>query len=238
MYRQIGFLVNVGDPKETTNDELREFINLDTPASDKQFILLVNKGKEGWNCRSLFGVALYRKPKSKIFVLQASMRCLRQIGEGQRTGHIYLSAENAQILDDELQQNFRVSVEEIHNVGIEKQNYQVRVNRPPVKVTLKRVQKMHQLLEKPPQNGLSLELDQVDTEKYRIKREEYEGSPRFTAVCHGRYDRIQGKARLQSVNAVCGDRSLSESVSSTNRGHPDEYTGGDGRYPSACKRVQ
>lgn len=168
-------LVNVGDPKETTNDELREFINLDTPASDKQFILLVNKGKEGWNCRSLFGVALYRKPKSKIFVLQASMRCLRQIGEGQQTGHIYLSEENAQILDDELQQNFRVSVEEIHNVGIEKQNYQVRVNTPPVKVTLKRVRKMHQLLEKPPQNGLSLGLEQVDTEKYRIRREEYEG---------------------------------------------------------------
>ena len=168
-------LVNVGDPKETTNDELREFINLDTPTSDKQFILLVNKGKEGWNCRSLFGVALYRKPKSKIFVLQASMRCLRQIGEGQQTGHIYLSAENAQILDDELQQNFRVSVEEIHNVGIEKQNYQVRVNRPPVKVTLKRVRKMHQLLEKPPQDGLSLELDQVDTERYLIIHGERDG---------------------------------------------------------------
>ena len=168
-------LVNVGDPKLTTNDELREFINLDTPASDKQFILLVDKGKEGWNCRSLFGVALYRKPKSKIFVLQASMRCLRQIGEGQQTGHIYLSEENAQILDDELQQNFRVSVEEIHNIGVEKKNYQVRVNRPPVKVTLKRVRKMHQLLEKQPQKGLSLGLDQVDTDKYRIIHDERDG---------------------------------------------------------------
>ncbi|MBI1926208.1 DEAD/DEAH box helicase family protein, partial [Candidatus Poribacteria bacterium] len=64
-------LVNVGDEKLTSNDELREFINLDTRTSEKQFILLVNKGREGWNCRSLFGVALYRKPQSKIFVLQA-----------------------------------------------------------------------------------------------------------------------------------------------------------------------
>ena len=87
-------LVNVGDDKITTNDELREFNNLDTSGSEKQFILLVNKGKEGWNCRSLFGVALYRKPRSKIFVLQASMRCLRQIGVGQQTGHIYLSEDN------------------------------------------------------------------------------------------------------------------------------------------------
>ena len=168
-------LVNVGDPKLTTNDELREFINLDTPASEKQFILLVNKGKEGWNCRSLFGVGLYRKPKSKIFVLQASMRCLRQIGAGQQTGHIYLSAENTQILDDELQQNFRVSLDEIRNVGAEKRDYEVRVNKPPVKVTLQRVRKMHQLVKKQPQRGLYLELDQVDTEKYHIEYERREG---------------------------------------------------------------
>ena len=167
-------LVNVGDPKLTSNDELREFINLDTPASEKQFILLVNKGKEGWNCRSLFGVALYRKPKSKIFVLQASMRCLRQIGSGQQTGHVYLSEENAEILNDELQQNFRVSIEEIHNIGVEKVDYEVRVKKPPVTVTLMRIRKTHTLVEKQPQNGLCLELDQADTEKYRIIHRESE----------------------------------------------------------------
>lgn len=168
-------LVNVGDPKLTSNDELREFINLDTPKSEKQFILLVNKGKEGWNCRSLFGVGLYRKPRSKIFVLQASMRCLRQIGEGQQTGHIYLSKKNTEILDDELQQNFRVSLEEVRNIGVEKRDYKVRVNTPPVKVTLQRVRRMYQLVEKPPQDGLCLELDQADTEKYRIEYEQREG---------------------------------------------------------------
>ena len=168
-------LVNVGDPKITTNDELREFNTLDTPASEKQFILLVNKGREGWNCRSLFGVALYRKPKSKIFVLQASMRCLRKIGSGQQTGHVYLSAENTQILDDELQQNFRVSLEEIRDVGVEKRDYQVRVNAPPVKVTLKRIHKTHQLIEKQPQKGLCLGLNQADIEPYRLRYERHEG---------------------------------------------------------------
>ena len=110
-------LVNVGDDKLTSNDDLREFINLDSHTSEKQFILLVNKGKEGWNCRSLFGVALYREPRSKIFVLQASMRCLRQIGDGQQSGHIYLSEENTQILDKELRQNFRVSLEKIRKTA-------------------------------------------------------------------------------------------------------------------------
>jgi hypothetical protein len=87
-------LVNVGDKKLTSNDEIREFNRLDTLASEKQFILLVNKGREGWNCRSLFGVALYRQPRSKIFVLQATMRCLRSIGEGQQIGNVYLSEDN------------------------------------------------------------------------------------------------------------------------------------------------
>ena len=168
-------LVNVGDDKLTTNDDLREFVNLDTPASEKQFILLVNKGKEGWNCRSLFGVALYRKPKSKIFVLQASMRCLRQIGEGQQTGHIYLSAENTEILNDELRQNFRVALEDMRKLGAEKADYEVRVNAPPVKVSLKRIRKTHELIEKQPQQGLCLQLDQVDTEKYRLRYEKHEG---------------------------------------------------------------
>ena len=167
-------LVNVGDNRVTSNDELREFVNLDTPASEKQFILLVNKGKEGWNCRSLFGVALYRKPKSKIFVLQASMRCLREIGEGQQTGHIYLSEENTQILSDELRQNFRVSVDDISYVDPEKVDYEVRVKKQ-VKVTLKRIQRLHRLVTKQPQNPLHLELDQAPRENYHLILTEHEG---------------------------------------------------------------
>src|SRR5690606_11130589 len=82
-------LINVGDAKHTTDDDIREFNRLDSPNSEKQFILLVNKGREGWNCRSLFSVALYREPKSKVFILQATMRCLRAIGDRQHVGHIY-----------------------------------------------------------------------------------------------------------------------------------------------------
>lgn len=62
-------LVNVGDEKITKSEDIRDFNNLDiagTAGSKKQFILLVNKGREGWNCRSLFSVALFRSPKSKV----------------------------------------------------------------------------------------------------------------------------------------------------------------------------
>lgn len=160
-------LVNVGDEKLTTNDDIREFNKLDTPESKKQFILLVNKGREGWNCRSLFGVALYREPKSKIFVLQATMRCLRAIGDGQQTGHIYLGQENLEILNNELEQNFRISTQELMEAGKEKLNVEVRPLPPPIKIKLKRVHKSYQLKEKKLADDVDLGLDKLDLEKYR-----------------------------------------------------------------------
>lgn len=168
-------LVNVGDPKLTSNDDIREFRNLDKPDSTKQFILLVNKGREGWNCRSLFGVALYRKPKSKIFVLQASMRCLRSIGEAQRTGHVYLSDENIQILEEELAQNFRLSVEQLVQSGAESKRVTTRVKVPVEQVKLTRVRKLFQMHEKHLTERVNLDLANADTEKYRLLHTQHEG---------------------------------------------------------------
>jgi len=170
-------LVNVGDPKLTSNDEIREFNRLDSPTSEKQYILLVNKGREGWNCRSLFGVALFRQPKSKIFVLQATMRCLRSVGQGQQTGHIYLSKENVTILEDELQQNFRVTVDEIEGVARDRQQYHVHVNAPPPKITLKRVRHLYQMREKTPPHGVEIGLNTIDRERYKIVHELFTGLP-------------------------------------------------------------
>lgn len=162
-------LVNVGDAKLTTNDDIREFINLDRPDSNKQFILLVNKGKEGWNCRSLFGVGLYRQPKSKIFVLQATMRCLRSITEAQQTGRVYLSEDNMKILEDELQENFRLTIEDLNKTSQESQSVQVRPVEPPRKVKFKRISKLYKVIEKknPVKDGLNYST--IDPERYKIK---------------------------------------------------------------------
>ncbi len=161
-------LINVGDEKLTTNDEIREFIHLDSSHSTKQFILLVNKGREGWNCRSLFGVALFREPKSKIFILQATMRCLRSIGTAQQTGQVYLTAENRQILEDELQQNFHMSVDDLTSKGQEKNIYKVKVVPPPVKIKLQRIRRHFEMKDKNLNKGFSLELEKADTSIYRM----------------------------------------------------------------------
>ena len=183
-------LVNVGDEKLTTNDDIREFNRLDTEGSEKQFILLVNKGREGWNCRSLFGVGLFREPKSKVFVLQATMRCLRAIGEAQHTGHVFLSDDNLNTLNDELQQNFRISVDDLQKTGSDKERVEVRVVLPPVKIKLVRVRKQYQMREKQPVPGQQLVPERAEREawntlieKYRLIETQQEG---LTAADSGR----------------------------------------------------
>lgn len=166
-------LVNVGDSNITTNDDIREFNRLDTESSEKQFILLVNKGREGWNCRSLFGVGLFREPKSKIFVLQATMRCLRAIGEAQHTGHVFLSDDNLNTLNDELQQNFRISADELQKVGKDKERVEVRVVEPAVKIKLVRVRKLYQMRERQLVKGQELMPERSSREKWNELIEKY-----------------------------------------------------------------
>jgi len=166
-------LVNVGDEKLTTNDDIREFNRLDTEASEKQFILLVNKGREGWNCRSLFGVGLFREPKSRVFVLQATMRCLRSVGQAQHTGHVFLSNSNLEILNDELQQNFRISADELQKTASDKERVEIRVVEPPVKIKLVRVRKQYEMREKRLSPGQALGLDRSNKEAWSALVEKY-----------------------------------------------------------------
>lgn len=168
-------LVNVGDTKLTTNSDIREFNRLDTSQSDKQIILLVNKGKEGWNCRSLFGVAMYRSPKSRVFVLQASMRCLRAIGEVQETANVYLSEENKRILDEELQENFHINVEQLQGAGSKHKPYKVRIVPPIRDLKLKRIRRTYELAEKQIVDGVDLNFAKLDVTRYKLIHVEREG---------------------------------------------------------------
>ena len=104
------------------------------------------EGREGWNCRSLFGVAMYRSPKSKVFVLQATMRCLRQITDEQQEATVFLSKENEEILNDELQKNYNMVISELKpSSEKEKRRYRVRVMPPEVKIPLNRIRHRYRI---------------------------------------------------------------------------------------------
>jgi len=128
----------------------------------------VNKGKEGWNCRSLFSVALHREPKSKVFVLQATMRCLRAIGDIQETARVFLSEECETILRNELEQNFKLTLEDLTRAGDDNTDViEVRPVPPPVKIKIIRVQNRFELREKTAKKPL-LQLKEAPTDQYRI----------------------------------------------------------------------
>lgn len=165
-------LVNVGDTKYTKDEDIRNFNNLDvlgTEGSKKQIILLVGKGKEGWNCRSLFGVALYRKPRSTIFVLQATMRCLRQITDVQQEGNVYLSKENLDILSKELDRNFKLSIIDITNAGTDKIVVDVRIVPPMRTISLAEIKHHYNLIKLNNNKPINFNLELLDIEKYKSR---------------------------------------------------------------------
>lgn len=96
--------------------EVEAFGRLNDPASPHRIILLVDKGTEGWNCPSLFACALARRiQRSNNFVLQASTRCLREVPGNTQKASIYLSDQNADILDRQLRDTYRESIEQLNH---------------------------------------------------------------------------------------------------------------------------
>ena len=169
-------LVNVED---TSSEDIRDFKNLDvmgTAGSKKRFILLVGKGKEGWNCRSLFAVAMFRSPKSKVFILQATMRCLRQITDKQQEASVYLSLENLEILKEELSKNFNMTIDDLGNSDAKNTKpYEVRVLPPPKYITLKMIRHKYILTEKEYTEPVNFGLAEMDYTNYQARIHEMRG---------------------------------------------------------------
>lgn len=97
-------------------DSELEFRSLDLPISKKRYILLVQVGKEGWDCPSLTGVILSQKGDSpQNMVLQTGCRCLRQVDKDkEETALIWLNEDNAKTLNKQLKQEQNTSIDEIN----------------------------------------------------------------------------------------------------------------------------
>lgn len=96
-----------------------KFAALDQAFSKVRIVLLVQIGKEGWDCRSLTGVILSQVGDSpKNMVLQTSCRCLRQVEKNkQETALIVLNDGNAKILNEQLQKQYKTNIEEFQQIA-------------------------------------------------------------------------------------------------------------------------
>ena len=111
-------------------DSHMQFDILDKSISKIRIVLLVQIGKEGWDCRSLTGIILSQEGDcSKNMVLQTSCRCLRQVVKGMpETALIYLNEFNAEKLNAQLQQQHHISLKELES-GNDKRITLKRYNR-------------------------------------------------------------------------------------------------------------
>lgn len=128
-------------------DSLVAFNNLDMPHSKKRVILLVAVGAEGWDCRSLTSVVLPRQQTAKNFVLQTTCRCLREVDDAaSERALVYLSRENYYTLDQELKDNYQLSISDLSKV---EDSIQVQVRKPQLgKLKYKQVESRYRIVKK------------------------------------------------------------------------------------------
>lgn len=99
------------------------------------------------------------------------MRCLRKITNIQQTASVYLSKDNYDILDNELNKNFKMSVKDIKNKeNDDKKIYEVKVVLPPRYIKIKKINHKYNLLKKYNEHSkINLDLDKIDFERYKAK---------------------------------------------------------------------
>ena len=141
---------------EPQNAQL-EFDSLDKSISKIKIILLVQIGKEGWDCKSLTGVILTQESDCKTnMVLQTSCRCLRQVDKyEEENAIIYLNEGNANILNSQLQKQQHIGINEFQ-AGGEKKIHKIcrysrmeKKNLPPIDFYQLRVQSDTLIVEQP-----------------------------------------------------------------------------------------
>lgn len=117
-----------------------EFASLDTDFSKIRIVLLVQIGKEGWDCKSLTGVILPQKGVCPTnMVLQTSCCCLRQVIKNtDETALIWLNKFNADTLNKQLKQQQNISLQEFNKgkhqktIQIERFSRMDRLKVPPI----------------------------------------------------------------------------------------------------------
>lgn len=130
----------------TKHDNKVDFDRFRSKDSPHRVALLVDRGVEGWNVPALFACALARRLRSSNnFVLQATSRCLRQIPGNKKKARIYLSLDNKNILDRQLQETYGEGFAELTQAQVRSRTWTItlrKVNMPPlvVRKTVRTVQ--------------------------------------------------------------------------------------------------
>lgn len=149
-----------------------EFASLDMPFSKIRIVLLVQIGKEGWDCKSLTGVILPQKGVCPTnMVLQTSCRCLRQVvRNANESALIWLNKFNADTLNKQLKQQQNISLQELNQgkhkelVQIERFSRMEKLKVPPIDFYQLKVSYQTLITEEHPHTAKKLSDSKIFTE--------------------------------------------------------------------------
>lgn len=152
-------------PKEN----LAIFNNLDKPYSDKRVVLLVATGTEGWDCKSLTSVVLPRQKTTKNFVLQTTCRCLREIDNAKNEkALIFLDKENYETLDQELKENYNLTIGDLKISNVT--DIPVKVRKPKLgKLKYEQIYKKFEIISKEEVIDYRKNLNDFDFNNIKLK---------------------------------------------------------------------
>lgn len=168
---------------------------------------------------------MFRNPNSKIFILQATMRCLRTITDDRLTATVFLSKENYDTLDDELHKNFNMDIKNMKtNTGAPKTVHKVRVLPPPRTITLKKIWHEYKLEKKVYSTPIDFKVRDIDYSKYASVMYEKDTIARDSSLKEKNIDYIRDQmkfsafslagelARYLNISCILTSRILRESV--------------------------
>lgn len=118
-YRESGSRDPAAKKYKAPADSQMLFDTLDKSISPIRIVLLVQIGKEGWDCRSLTGIILSQEGDCPTnMVLQTSCRCLRQVDKVRpEAALIYLNGDNGEKLIAQLKKQQHISLKEFISGG-------------------------------------------------------------------------------------------------------------------------
>lgn len=142
-----------------------EFYALDSEISKVRVVLLVEIGKEGWDCRSLTSVILPMKGScAQNKVMQTSCRCLRQVDSQDETALIWLNSQNAKLLNEQLKKFQETNIDEL-NQKRQKQTRIVQQYSRMNRVNLPRIEYMQLCVDYEPRMELPHTEELLQTER-------------------------------------------------------------------------
>ncbi len=153
------------------------------------------------------------------------MRCLRKLTDEQLKATVFLSKENMDTLEDELEKNYNMELSDLGKTSnSERHKYKVRVVPPERKIKMKRIWHEYKLVDKGYNEPVDFKINQIDMSRYEAVMYEKESLRLNSSTKEKKIDTSESQmifseltlvaevARYLNISCLLVERIIRESV--------------------------